>query len=173
MHITNNNFLDFYDFDANTVKTCLQKAHLSVMVDDGKEPFTADYTRCAAFDRYRLPVNWEKEDFLPQPTTTSTTTTSTTTTTTTTTSTTTTTRTYPNEFEVPTDVIDSSLDHCSDFSQSNHNRIFGGKPAINSDKHWPFLVQLHFLDIITGLNKNVFGTIIGQCLKMKILINNK
>ena len=67
MHVVNPNFLPFYEFEHETVKTCLQKAHLSVLPDDGKAPFSTDYTRCAAFDRYGIDVDWKPEDFIPTP----------------------------------------------------------------------------------------------------------
>lgn len=50
-----------------TLETCLRKAHLSVIADDGAEPYTNDYTRCAAFTRYALTPNWEEDQFFPEP----------------------------------------------------------------------------------------------------------
>jgi len=49
----------------SAVQRCLQKAHLSVIPDDGKAPLTTDHTRCAAYNRYLLEPIWTENDFRP------------------------------------------------------------------------------------------------------------
>ena len=34
------------------LKFCLERIHLNVIEDDGLEPLSLDYTRCASYDRY-------------------------------------------------------------------------------------------------------------------------
>ena len=48
-----------------TLQNCIRKSHFSVIEDDGAAPYTQDYTRCAAFDRYGLDPDWEEDDFIP------------------------------------------------------------------------------------------------------------
>ena len=45
-------------FDENTkvtreaLKTCVERIHLNIIQNDGLEPNSMDYTRCATYDRY-------------------------------------------------------------------------------------------------------------------------
>ena len=36
----------------DALKFCLERIHLNVIEDDGLEPLSLDYTRCASYDRY-------------------------------------------------------------------------------------------------------------------------
>lgn len=74
MEVVNPNYLEYHGLTADDIKTCLQKVHLSVMPDDGEQPFSDDYTRCATYKRYKIPVDWWPDDFRTTTTTTTTTT---------------------------------------------------------------------------------------------------
>ena len=41
-------------------------AHLSILLDDGANPYENDYTRCAAYSRYNLESDWSENDFRPE-----------------------------------------------------------------------------------------------------------
>jgi len=40
---------------------CLRKSHLSLLSDDYDESSPADYTLCAAYKKYGLPIDWNLE----------------------------------------------------------------------------------------------------------------
>lgn len=42
------------------IKTCFESAYLSIMEDDGLDPHSVDYTKCALYDRYGKQPDWEE-----------------------------------------------------------------------------------------------------------------
>jgi len=42
------------------IKTCFESAYLSVIEDDGLQPHTVDYTKCALYERYGKQPDWEE-----------------------------------------------------------------------------------------------------------------
>ena len=49
--VVDHSLFEIEGVDRDLIHTCLQKAHLSVLPDDGADPYEKDYTRCAAFAR--------------------------------------------------------------------------------------------------------------------------
>ena len=108
----------------------------SVLPDDEAEPNSNDYTRCVAFDRYRLPIDWHE-------TTTSTTTTTTTksTTTSTTASSTTNPNTFPSSVSQCTEnQFFGNRAHSPDTTNHNQERILNAEEV--EEGSWPFLVRI-------------------------------
>ena len=50
--ISNQEIFERYNLKREDLVGCLERIHLNVIQDDGREPYSLDYTRCATYKRY-------------------------------------------------------------------------------------------------------------------------